>query len=199
MDAFSERTKRSAKGVQKSVKETLHHELYKRVLFEKTIVRKSMRTLNSKKHTIVLNEVDKIALSWFDDKRYYLDDGVNSLAFGHYRTGSKSSIHNSHDSDGCDLSEEEMSDGENMEGICEKVSHLYEDDIGDGENIQAVCEDSNEFAPPDPGFWQTVDLSSDEENICDWDAPVIENSYPQCSFIDFEAEETDNESNIGSP
>ena len=36
-----------------------------------------------KKHKIGTNEIDKISLSWFDDKRYVLDDGVNTLAYFH--------------------------------------------------------------------------------------------------------------------
>ena len=31
------------------------------------------------------HEVNKIALSAFDDKRYYLADGIHSLAYGHYK------------------------------------------------------------------------------------------------------------------
>ena len=28
-------------------------------------------------------EIDKISLSWFDDKRYILSDGINTLAYCH--------------------------------------------------------------------------------------------------------------------
>ena len=28
-------------------------------------------------------EIDKISLSWFDDKRYILSDRINALAYGH--------------------------------------------------------------------------------------------------------------------
>ena len=36
-----------------------------------------------KKHKIGTYEIDKISLSYFDDKRYALDDGVNTLAYFH--------------------------------------------------------------------------------------------------------------------
>ena len=39
----------------------------------------------SKKHTIQTINQTKIGLSAFDSKRYLLDDGVNTLAQGHYK------------------------------------------------------------------------------------------------------------------
>lgn len=77
-------TKQSAKGVQKSVKKTLHHSLFKNCLLSQSIVRREMTQLRSVCHQIVVNSVNKVALSCFDDKRYILDDTVSSLAYGHY-------------------------------------------------------------------------------------------------------------------
>ena len=34
-----------------------------------------------------INEVNKIVLSHFDAKRFYCDNGITSLAYGHYKTG----------------------------------------------------------------------------------------------------------------
>ena len=42
--------------------------------------------IRSKKHKLSIDEVQKIALSPFDSKRYYFSDGIVSLAFGHYKT-----------------------------------------------------------------------------------------------------------------
>ena len=56
-------TKQSAKGVQKSVKKTLHHSLFKNCLLSKSTVRKEMTQLKSVGHQIVVNSVNKIALS----------------------------------------------------------------------------------------------------------------------------------------
>ena len=42
-----------------------------------------MKRIQSKLHKIGTNDVCKISLSRFDDKRYVLDDGVNSLAYFH--------------------------------------------------------------------------------------------------------------------
>ena len=42
-----------------------------------------MKGIQAKKHKIGTCEIDKISLSCFDDKRYVLDDGVNTLAYFH--------------------------------------------------------------------------------------------------------------------
>ena len=76
--------KQSAKGVAKCVKKTLHHEFLKKCLLSKEQVTRIMFQLKSFKNQIVLNTVEKIALSVFDDKRYILNDGIASLAYGQY-------------------------------------------------------------------------------------------------------------------
>ena len=47
-----------------------------------------MTQLRSHCHQIVVNEIDKVAVSSFDDKCSFLDNGVSSLAYGHYKIGS---------------------------------------------------------------------------------------------------------------
>ena len=47
-----------------------------------------MTQLRSHCHRIVVNEVDKVTVDSFDDKRFLLDKGVSSLAYGHYKIGS---------------------------------------------------------------------------------------------------------------
>ena len=44
---------------------------------------KRMKRIRSKSHRIGTYNVCKILLSCFDDKRYVLDDGVNTLAYFH--------------------------------------------------------------------------------------------------------------------
>ena len=41
-----------------------------------------MKRIGSKIHKMYSQEIDKIFLSWFDDKRYILSDGINTLAYG---------------------------------------------------------------------------------------------------------------------
>ena len=56
---------------------------FKDVLFNKKGFRHITKKIGSKKHKIYTQESDKISLSCFDDKRYILDNGINTLAYGH--------------------------------------------------------------------------------------------------------------------
>ena len=42
-----------------------------------------MKRIQSELHRIGTYDINKISLSCFDDKRYVLDDGINTLAYGH--------------------------------------------------------------------------------------------------------------------
>ena len=42
-----------------------------------------MKRIQGKKHKIGTYEIDKISLSFFDDKRYVLDDRIHTLACFH--------------------------------------------------------------------------------------------------------------------
>jgi hypothetical protein len=41
--------------------------------------------IRSEKHTLNSIEVTKDGLINYDDKRYLLSDGINTLSFGHYK------------------------------------------------------------------------------------------------------------------
>ena len=43
----------------------------------------TVRTITSQKHVVKTQELNKLCLSAFDDKRYILPDGVSTLAHGH--------------------------------------------------------------------------------------------------------------------
>ncbi|CAC5365506.1 unnamed protein product [Mytilus coruscus] len=58
-----------AKGIVKSVKN----------------VRRQQNLIQSRKHKLQMVSVNKVALSAFDDKRYVMDNGVDTLAFGHFK------------------------------------------------------------------------------------------------------------------
>ena len=68
-----------AKGVNKKIK----HQEFVDALFNKKVIRQNMKRIQSKLHEIGTYDVFKISLSCFDDKRYVLDDGVNTLAYFH--------------------------------------------------------------------------------------------------------------------
>ena len=42
-----------------------------------------MKRIQCKKHKLGAYEIVKISLSYFDDKRYVLDDGIHTLAYFH--------------------------------------------------------------------------------------------------------------------
>ena len=61
----------------------IKHKEFVDVLFNKKVIGHDMKRIRSKLHKIGTYDVFKISLSCFDDKRYILDDGVNSLAYFH--------------------------------------------------------------------------------------------------------------------
>ena len=82
----NEQTARTAKGIKKQViKKNLTHDNYKEVLFNNQQLRHSMKTIRSLNHQIGSFNLNKISLSCFDDKRYILENGISSFAYGHYK------------------------------------------------------------------------------------------------------------------
>ena len=68
-----------AKGVNKKIR----YKEFVDVLFNKKVIRHNMKRIQSRLHRIRTYNVCKILLSCFDDKRYVLDNDVNSLAYFH--------------------------------------------------------------------------------------------------------------------
>ena len=76
-----------AKGVKKSVlRKTIQHDDYRTCLLEKKVYARDMPGLRSYNHVIKGETVHKVALAPLDTKRYILDDGITTLAFGHKDT-----------------------------------------------------------------------------------------------------------------
>ena len=67
----------------KRINKKLRHEEYVDVLFNKKVVRHHIKRIQSKLLEIGTYDVFKIPLSCFDDKRYVLDNGINTLAYFH--------------------------------------------------------------------------------------------------------------------
>ena len=77
--------KKTTNGVEKCViDKTLNFSDYKSILENKTQLIKDMNFIKSKHHKVSTINVSKICLSSFDNKRYILDDGITSLAHGHF-------------------------------------------------------------------------------------------------------------------
>ena len=83
---FEGEESKKCKGVKKSVvKKSITHEDYKTCLTTGNEQLRKQNIIRSYKHEVYTEEVNKIALSASDDKRYILEDGINTLALGHYK------------------------------------------------------------------------------------------------------------------
>ena len=72
------------KGIKKAVVErTIRHEDYKKCLETGKEQLRRQNIIRSYEHTLYTEEVNKIALSAADDKRYLLKDSFDTLAWGH--------------------------------------------------------------------------------------------------------------------
>ena len=80
IDADNEEVKK-AKGFNKNVVKNIRHKEYIDVLFNKKVIKHKIKRIQNKLHKIGTYDVCKISLSCFDDERYILDDGINSLAY----------------------------------------------------------------------------------------------------------------------
>jgi len=84
--SFGNKIDKKAKGVKKTVIEkSIGIEDYKDALFNRKTIMRKMNTITSINHELYTNEINKIALNGDDDKRYILEDNINTLALGHYK------------------------------------------------------------------------------------------------------------------
>ena len=73
---------KKAKGTKKCVvKKMLGFDDYKKCLFEKEKVLKSLQRFKSEKHTVYTECINKIALSCDDDKKIVTSDGITSYPY----------------------------------------------------------------------------------------------------------------------
>ena len=84
MDCGKEEKK--CKGVKKGVvKKDITFEDYKNCLFTKKNQQRTMNAIRSRKHNIHTESITKIALSANDDKRVIIENGIDTMAIGHYK------------------------------------------------------------------------------------------------------------------
>ena len=83
---FGDSEKKTLKGIGKAVvKKRITHQDYKNILKSSGSMRHCMHTLRNELHQMYTLELNKISLSAYDDKRYILANGVDSLPYGHYK------------------------------------------------------------------------------------------------------------------
>lgn len=81
--------KKTCKGIKKYVIEkSIKFQNYKNCIFDESKMKQysSMNTIRSKKHELYSIKINKVGLCSYDNKRYILNDNINTLAFGHYKT-----------------------------------------------------------------------------------------------------------------
>ena len=76
---------KKCKGVKKNVvKNSITHEDYRDCLFTRRAQSRTMNVIRSHRHDMFTEQINKIALSAEDDKRAIMQDGIHTLAYGHY-------------------------------------------------------------------------------------------------------------------
>lgn len=75
-----------AKGVKRSlVSKTLRYGDFETILLTQSSRYDQMNFIRSHRHEIYSVTLNKRSLSCFDDKRFIMDNGIDTLAYGHYR------------------------------------------------------------------------------------------------------------------
>ena len=71
------------KSVYKVHTANIRHKEFLDVQTNGEFIRHNMNVIKSYRHKMYTSSIDKRSLSCFNDKRYILGDGINTLAFGH--------------------------------------------------------------------------------------------------------------------
>ena len=82
---YNGKEKKTAKGIGRTFMRHVKHDNYKQCLFGCEISEAVNNTIRSHNHELYSEKVRKVGLSPFDDKRFVLDNGYNTLAHGHYK------------------------------------------------------------------------------------------------------------------
>ena len=84
---LDEKEQKKCKEIKKCVtKNDITFKDYETCLFTNTKQLRKMNIFRSRLHDVYTEEVNKIALSANDDKRVILEDGIHTMAHGHFRT-----------------------------------------------------------------------------------------------------------------
>jgi len=76
--------KMTVKGVKKSYRKNhITHDMFLQTLESKQHTTAEFLNFRSRNHVIHTQKITKVGLSAYDDKRYFLWDGKNSLVYGH--------------------------------------------------------------------------------------------------------------------
>jgi hypothetical protein len=78
--------KKLCKGVRKlALKKRVSYDDYRNCIKTISSVSASMHMIRSRKHVLMINNVNKVAFTSFDSKRFLFECGIHSVPYGHYR------------------------------------------------------------------------------------------------------------------
>lgn len=81
-----EEERKNAKGVKKNViQKEICFEVFRKCLLTKEPIYRKQNLFRTENHDIYTVEQIKKALSAYDDKRFVLENGINTLAWGQYK------------------------------------------------------------------------------------------------------------------
>ena len=75
----------TAKGITAAAQKLLTHEDYRSVLVSRKAMNVDVRSIRSFNHKLFTISVNKKGLSAYDDKKFILSNGIDTLSYGHYR------------------------------------------------------------------------------------------------------------------
>jgi hypothetical protein len=82
----AEEIKKICKGVRKNaVFKKISYRDYRNCIKNIQSISTSMKVIRSQNHNIKINNINKVAFTSFDSKRYLMDCGIHTLPYGHYR------------------------------------------------------------------------------------------------------------------
>ena len=169
--AMGDQQKISAKGTTKHAQKNLQHSVFYRILEKETLLRTLNYTINSERHNLFTLQTTKISLSCFDDKRYIMPNGVDTLPFGHYSL--RDDVIFREIGADCDWGDEE--------------EDFIQSPIQSNSNQPAL------FSPPDPGLNQDAIEESELPDVIDLtELSDFEEDLPNTQpnvFLDCEAVE----------
>ena len=77
---------KKAKGIKKyAIKNKLIFEDYKQCVLNKVNKRVIQSNIRSYDHKVYTERINKVALNWYDDKRYIMENGIDTLSWGNYK------------------------------------------------------------------------------------------------------------------
>ena len=75
----------TAKGISKVAKQKITHDEYKKVLLTSGSTMTSAHTIRTFNNSLYSVKITKRGLSAFDDKKFIMDNKIETLSYGHYK------------------------------------------------------------------------------------------------------------------